>query len=292
VSSSPRSKDRLDEATIWKIVDDALSHPDVEEIGLTGGEPLLRKELALSIIRKASGGGLRVTCVTNGYWGATPLSARKMFDDLEAAGLHSLTVSYDEFHAEYIGVDRIRNVLDASKESSIKTILNMAVSRSKTSSGLIEALGTSAHCIPLTRFPVLPAGEANKLPDSDFERAPITPQNTKCPGFEIIFHHNGRVYPCCSPSVFGSSLVLATAADHTIEELTSKVERNAILSIIQREGLGWFQDKISQRLPESAISRVKSIVSVCELCSIVFGNPDYIDAIKEDIFDYFSKLAS
>ena len=291
VSSSPRAKSRLNEETIWRIVDDAVNHPDVIEVGLTGGEPLLRVNLALDIIRTVSKAGKRVTCVSNAYWARTPATASEMFDKLGQAGLDSLTISYDEFHADDVPLDTIKNALNASKASHIPVILNMAVSRSRDSFKIIVNLGAAACCVPITRFPIVPAGAARDLPDSEFEREPITESSYRCPGFELILHHDGNAYPCCSPVIFDTPLTLGKVETESIETLITKVERNAVLSIIQREGLGWFKSRIAEALPESDVAKVDSVVSACELCGIIFSDESYVRAIKSEILDYAKVVA-
>jgi YydG family peptide modification radical SAM enzyme len=289
VNSSPNATDLLTDETVNAVLDDVLSHEDVVEVGLTGGEALLRKEFALSVIRRITDSGRKATCVTNGFWGVTLEAAQKMFSALEDAGLESLTVSYDEFHSPYVTVDRIKNVLDASKSSRIRVILNMAVSRSKLSNELLAALGSSAYCIPVTRFPILPTGQAAKFADGEFFREPITVHNTRCPGLQLIFHNDGRVYPCCSPAVFDTPLTLGSVGRIGLEELIKKVEKNAVLAIVQHEGLLWFRDAIAARFPDAPAATIKSVVSACELCALIFRDPTYVRAIRGDIDDYVTR---
>lgn len=225
--------------------------------------------------------------MTNGFWGITPRAAESVFSALEEAGLESMTVSYDDFHSPYVSVQRIRNVLDASKNSRIHVILNMAVSRSSDSFDLLKELGESAHCIPVTRYPVLPAGEARRFPDSEFQRHKTSPADLRCPGFQIIFHNDGKVYPCCSPAVFDTTLTLGRVGRESFAELVSKVERNAILSIIQREGFGWFIEAIANSTPEGG-PRVdfSEVVSACEVCLRIFRDPAVVRRLRPQILDY------
>lgn len=288
VNSSPRASARLSDEMAEAIIDDAIAHPDVVEVGLTGGEPLLRREFALSLIRRGTEGGLRMTCVTNGYWGQTPAKADAMFTDLCDAGLESLTISYDDFHADFVSVETIRNVLDASKKTKLSVILNMAVSRSRDSGELLQSLGSSAYCIQITRYPVIPAGEANDFDASEFIRESITEANTRCPGLEVIFHHDGRVLPCCSPGVFDTHLALAPVGE-SIEHYIRKIERNALLAIMQREGLLWFQNILKDELPESDAARTTEIVSACELCTVIFRSRHNLDILRPHVLAYFGR---
>jgi hypothetical protein len=182
-------------------------------------------------------------------------------------------------------------VLDASKKSRLSVILNMAVSRSRDSSDLLNQLGSSAYCIPVTKYPVIPAGEANNFPLSDFIREPITEQNTRCPGLEVIFHHDGRILPCCSPGVFDTQLAVDRVGD-SIEHYIRKIERNALLAVMQREGLTWFQDILRRELPESDAARTTEIVSACDLCTVLFRSRRNLDVLRPHVLAYFGKDAS
>ena len=290
VSSSPTATDKLDDDEVRRIIDDAIEHPDVVEIGFTGGETLLRKRYALELFKRATDGGLSITCVTNGYWGLTPERAKQMFADLEAVGLSAMTISYDDFHSPYISVESIRNVLEASKDSPIKTILNMAVSRTQDSSALLQELGSSAYCVPVTKYPIPPAGEARNIEDaSEFLRVPIEEKHFRCPGYEVIYHNDGRVLPCCSPGVFDSVLSVASTSA-SIDESINKIERNGVLAIIQREGLGWFRDRLKVRRPDCNAAVLEDVVSACDLCSTIFSDSANLVALKPDIEDYFESL--
>ena len=290
VSSSPRATANLDDEMVDRILDDVLNNPDVREVGLTGGEPMIRRARTLAIMRRITASGRSVTCVTNGFWGITRRAADEVFRELEDAGLGSLTVSYDDFHAPYIKVDRIRNVLDASRESRIRVILNMCVSRTNMSDSLLDALGDSILGIQVTKFPAVPAGEGRNLPDSEFQRRPISSQMLRCPGLEVIYHHDGKIYPCCSPSIFDTNMTLGEIGVESYEETVEKLRRNALIGIMQREGFQWFIDAIRQAAPDAPAATVTEVVSACELCAIVFRDETSIEKIRPQVMDYYAKL--
>lgn len=286
VSSSPNATLSLDDEAVDRILDDLLRHDEVREIGLTGGEPLLRRERTLSIIRRIAGSGRVVSCVSNGFWGVTPKAARTMFSRLEHAGLSDLTISYDDFHAPHVSVARIRNVLDASRLSRVRVILNMCVTRTHTSNALIEQLGESVLGIQITKFPAMPAGEGRKLPDSEFQRRPLGEHDLHCPGLEVIYHHDGRIYPCCSPPIFDTKMTLGIAGTEPYALTVAKIERNALFGIIQREGFEWFLDALQEVAPESPAATVREVVSACELCGIIFKDEASLEKLRPRILEY------
>lgn len=288
VSSSPDATANLDDALVDRIVDQLLAREEVHDIGLTGGEPLIRRRRTMDIIGRITAAGKNASCVTNGFWGVTRRAADRVLAELEAAGLRELTLSYDDFHSPYITSGRIRNILEASRDRRVRVVLNMCVSTSKNSNGLLEELGDSTDGIQVTKFPVVPAGEARSLDDTEFRRRPITDGMLYCPGTQVIYHNDGLVYPCCSPSIFDTDMTLGRV-DEDFLELVGRVERNALLGIMRREGFRWFIEAIRSVAPESAAATVTEVVSPCELCSIIFRDRPAIEAIRPLVMDYWAR---
>lgn len=290
VESSPQSTEHLDDDQVDEIIRQSLGLPKVKEIGFTGGEPLLRKQRLLELMRRIVAAGRSTTLVTNGFWAVTPEIARRTVDELYAAGLRTLTLSYDDFHAPYIKPARIRNALDAIVPTDMKVILNMAVSSKKDSFDLLRELGDSTLGVQVTRFPVLPAGQAVHLPDSSFQRHPLRFKDLRCPGYELIFHHDGYVYPCCSPVVFDTQLTLGRVGDFPVDGFISRVERNILLAIIQREGFDWFLRKLREKDAGIPGLDFDDVVSACEVCLRLFKDSAVVDVLRKEIFDYGDAL--
>jgi len=164
------------------------------------------------------------------------------------------------------------------------------VSRSQDSRALLAELGDSVHGIQVTQFPVVPAGEARSLPESDFHRRPITRGMLHCPGNQVIFHNDGNVYPCCSPPIFDTGMTLGRAGAQSFQQVVDTFERNALLGIMQREGFQWFIDAIRRVAPGAPAATVTEVVSACELCSIVFRDEDSIDLIRPQVTAYWAAV--
>ena len=103
----------------------------VEKIRITGGEPLLRRDLEVLIERLAGLGGLDVALTTNGA--LLPQKA----EALVAAGLQRVTVSLDSlddavFRAMNdvdVGVDRVLAGIDAAAAAGLPVKVNTVVKR-------------------------------------------------------------------------------------------------------------------------------------------------------------------
>ena len=113
----------------------------------------------------------------------------------------------------------------------------------------------------------------------------ISELDLSCPatGWEFVVHHDGYIYPCCSPSVFESELRLGNIADSSIEALEKKFYSNILLYILKEEGLSWFIEKMNLDISDM------KFVSTCEICKYIFSDIDRINSITDDMKLYYDE---
>jgi cyclic pyranopterin phosphate synthase len=112
----------------------------VEKIRLTGGEPLLRKELERLVERLASVGGLDITLTTN-----ASLLARKA-QALHDAGLHRVNVSHDSLDDATFKtmndvdfpVARVLEGIEAAAAVGLPVKVNAVVKRGVNDAGVVD----------------------------------------------------------------------------------------------------------------------------------------------------------
>jgi hypothetical protein len=74
-------------------------------------------------------------------------------------GVSKISVSYDEFHAQFVAPEKVQNVLNASKSSGVPIILGIAKSSSRGIGRIIDSLGESiVNATKVNVYPALPAG--------------------------------------------------------------------------------------------------------------------------------------
>jgi YydG family peptide modification radical SAM enzyme len=279
-SCTPKSTDLLAEDVALRITDQALEHPSVTNVGLSGGEPLLRKELVVKIASRCKTAKKGCSIVTNGFWAITPNKAQDMINLLWNSGVRTLTVSYDDFHAPYIGLQRIRNALEAGRSSPIHMVLNMAVTREHDGLALLDDLGQSTVGVELHRFPVIPCGAARSFDRSNLYRL-FSEDHLLCPEFSPLYHFNGYVYPCCSPTVCETQLALGSVSDLSVSKAIDDMASNALLYVLRTRGVGWIL----------ALAREKGLdvpnpsywTSPCEACLSICGNAETLSALYPEI---------
>lgn len=284
-SCSPHRTDKLNEDEIWRVIDYGIKSKDIKEISITGGEPFLYEELVFDIIKKITGNGKVATCITNGFWGTSYEVARDKLEKLCEIGLRVLTISYDEFHSQFVPIECINNILLACVQLPIKICINMTITKTRTSNEILEKLGDNLLGIPVTRFSAAPVGEALNLDDKDLYYKLDIDGDMRCsePSSGMVIHHDGYTYPCCSPLVFNSSLRLGSIREHSLEELDKKFHSNILLYIIKKEGLNWFV----QKCKEKGYNKFRDkYISSCQLCTDLFKDNYVMNLLYDDMKEY------
>jgi cyclic pyranopterin phosphate synthase len=112
----------------------------VEKIRITGGEPLVRRDLPVLVEKLAALGDVDLTLTTNGA-----LLAR-VADDLARAGLTRVTVSLDSLDDEVFRamndvdfpVDRVLEGIDAAAAAGLPVKVNVVVKRGLNEGSILE----------------------------------------------------------------------------------------------------------------------------------------------------------
>lgn len=284
-SCSPNNKEELNDKEIWEIINYAISNNEINEIAITGGEPFLREDLVYKIIKRVSDNNKVVTCISNGFWATTYENARNKLKKLSNLGLTRLTISYDEFHVEYIPVKNIKNILEASIQLPLKVSMNISVTKEKTSNALLDELQDYLLGVPITRFSVAPVGAAKMLNDNFYYKLDID-KPLKCsePASGMVIHHDGYVYPCCSPLIFDTSLRIGSIRDYTLNDLNKKFHSNLLLYVVKKEGLNWFVRKCK----EKGYNKFrKKYISSCQLCHELFKDYKIMNLLYDDLKEYY-----
>ena len=136
-SCTPDSLECLSDKDIDGILDYIESNKDVTSVSITGGEPLLRFEKVKEIIRRCHDAQKTVSLVTNGFWGKNLENAMSITKELKKSGLDIATLSYDDYHKEYIPPQYISNALMAIKAVNIKAALNITVDKNRHNLNLV-----------------------------------------------------------------------------------------------------------------------------------------------------------
>lgn len=108
-----------------------------------------------------------------------------------------------------------------------------------------------------------------------------------CPGYEIVYHHDGEIYPCCSPAIFETQISLREEKKQTLERTIEKLNSNLLLYIVRREGFNWFLDILREKELLNEFEIPLDFPSVCSICGSLFNTQEKINFFKPYMEEYY-----
>lgn len=292
-SCSPTKKDSLDKDEIIRLVENFSKNEKVKVISFTGGEIFLNYSFLKKLLKIVNSYGKSSTLISNGFWGKNTEKVISYFEDMKDFGVTNLSISHDDFHAKFVKTEYIKNILEESRKySEIQVVLNIAVSKSNMGDQVIKELDDSALGIPLTKFPLIPVGEAENLGDNEFQNI-YSLDNLEmlvCPGFEPVYHFNGNIYPCCSPAVFDTALLLNESCYQSFDKTIEKMNANLLLYIMRKEGFRWFIDIVLNNQEFSHIQIEEKFSSICSVCRQLFKTDKNIKLFTPYMREYYEQM--
>ena len=288
---SPQSEEKMPIKYIEKVIEESAGIEDIETIGFSGGEPFLEYSNLLKMCKFAKEKNKKVICTSNGFWGTTYDRTLKIVSEIREAGLSRLSLSVDQFHGEYISINKIKNILKASREVGLAVDIGSVITKSKSKlAGIFDELAEemiTAACLPV--------GNANYLIDkSDFIYDDyIFKRSNRC--FETSYFAifpNGDVFPCCSQAGATKPLKIGNIQIQSLSELYRKYNSNMNIRILKTKGLNWYLDFAGKLGYEDFFKR--KYVNKCDLCRNIFSDikfmndiVPYIEEEKKKIFEKY-----
>jgi len=121
--ASPQKNEVMDVKDAHQYLTEAASVSSLESFMVFGGEPMLYPNRAIAIFRKASELKVpEIEMLTNGIWGRNKEKAKKLARKLKDAGLNTVGISVDAFHAQSIPLKCPRKAALALLEAGIENV--------------------------------------------------------------------------------------------------------------------------------------------------------------------------
>ena len=109
-----------------KAIDDAIrTMPNLEIVVFSGGECFMLKDHLYQTIAYATSHGLKTRCVTNGYWGVSEKTAKKIAGILRQAGLFEINISTGLDHQKWVQFASVANCAKALVAEQIPTLITV-----------------------------------------------------------------------------------------------------------------------------------------------------------------------
>ena len=175
---------------------------NISHIGLTGGEPLLYPELLDYIFDYKFDRKITISIKTNGFWGKDIEKAEKVISKYKQK-LSYISLSYDEFHKEFINVQSLKNIIITAKNYNIPTDVVACCLKSTMSPGdILNELGESAYLTKFCYQPVISTGSWNLFSEEEYIKLlDVNKDVLRCTATvepDILINPKLEVYPCCS----------------------------------------------------------------------------------------------
>jgi radical SAM protein with 4Fe4S-binding SPASM domain len=218
-------------------------------ISFTGGEPFLVYSLLSSLIEHTLKRGLLSEVVTNCNWATTRKKALELLPPLKDSGLNALNISVDDFHQEFIPLERVRNCYEVAKSLELKLVLMITVKKSSSitterirdimKDPYIQVLGEeripnpSALAIE-THF--APIGRGTSIPRYEMQYKKPERQPCKQLLTDIGVRPKGDVLPCCGPLGVHEDSVIGNLEEESLSEILKKAWQNPWLRELHKTG--------------------------------------------------------
>lgn len=271
--SGPKNKQKIGLDTALRIVRDAASL-GLPRIEVTGGEPFLFLEELEEIMRLGKSYGMWTGVTTNSFWAQTPEKAVKLLTRLKDAGLALLRFSIDQYHLNYISLERVQNAIQASIDVGVEAIIDASVGR--------KDYRTYKAVHTLKRYPVemrlsdlIPYGRAADLPqETFFTESFYKVSHAPCSSAGVpVVETDGRVLLCCAfpvsqdPNDLESPFVLGHLKDESLASILARHLYNPFLRVLRYEGPGGLLRILEEKYGHDQYKpRPNYPGSICTLC--------------------------
>lgn len=253
----------------------------VRSVLLTGGEPMMRQESVLRLLRECRELGLSATMTSNGFWGKTPERAHDTLKKLRDAGLGQINISYDRYHAEYQGAQPAVHIAQAAKE--LDFVLHIGITRTREDADLAQIVSPFDE-VPnaLLRFyDVQPVGRAR-----DFDASELRGETG---GFcnaasAAAITDDGRVVACNGPSYFSdavSPLICGSLSEEPMPTLLARHRSDPILDTIRTFGPNRLRDELCKL--DATFELRPNYAGMCDLCLHLTSQPAAMETLREHL---------
>ncbi|HAR7302011.1 TPA: YydG family peptide radical SAM peptide maturase [Staphylococcus aureus] len=296
-SCSPFSSVKMEDSYIRTTVLEFAKNSEIDLISFTGGEIFLNYGFLEELLMITKNYNKKVTLISNGFWGSSRKLVRKYFSDFMKYNVVALTISYDEYHEPFVKVNSVKRIFEYSRYyPNVEVSLNMAVTKNKMSNIILSDLGSSILGKKITKFPMISVGAAkDKINEKDihnFYNIKKDKNMLYCPGYGIVYHHDGEIYPCCSPAIFETQLSLRESKNQSFERTVEKLNSNLLLYIIRKEGFNWFLDILKEKSLLDTFEIPENFPSVCSICGSLFNTTEKIIFFKPYMERYYNETVN
>lgn len=270
----------MSNATIKKIIDQAINDSTTPSIGLSGGEAFYHFDDLIEISSYATQKGARIAINTNCFWATDTSEAVRIVRLVKGAGVAKLVASTDAFHNKYIPEACVINAIEACVEEHLEIEIQFVAT--KKSGRLHEFLSRNVDRllnITAREIPMHPVGRSIGASGAVLLTQDKIPTG-KCPNAVLSVSADGRYIPCCNSAGHLPAMELGRI-DEALLDVNERFLTSPVMSYLWRVGP-------SGLLPiaeKSGFKRsVVGYVDQCHLCHDLFQS----ERVAKSLMDFAS----
>ena len=273
----------VEDACAW--VDQAHALGDLRLVGFSGGEPFIYRKDMTEIMRYVHETyELPSVAVTNSFWAATPEKTRAILKPLYDLGLRQLLLSVDDFHQEYVPLERVDNCLKVAKELGIAPTVQCVVTESsKKLDDYLDALDIKDdEDVTSSEIPCTPIGfAASELPASEFKIRPGVPSDYCSMLQTLIVLPEGTVHLCCGPTFSDDGLVAGNLHQESLASIVERAEWDPLYNALALgNGPGCYVEKALAETGQDGFL-LDGYASSCHACHHILDQPGMAETLSQ-----------
>lgn len=255
----------------------------IKYIGVTGGEPMLYPNLVEKVIHYDYSRKMNVSLKTNGFWGNDSRKAEAFIAKASGA-LTTISLSFDDFHREFIDIECVKTIIDLANEYRINTeVTGCFLAKGTTPGDILNDLGQHAYKTKFVYQPVIRTGSAkDKFTNGDFlELVDAKGHEIKCQALlftQLLINPRFDVFPCCSQVIENTILSFGNLKNQSLTEIIDAIMYNRIMHSLFTKGFKPFLDNLECH----KIDYPQMLTSPCEMCEFLFSNPWFLDLMSHE----------
>jgi hypothetical protein len=260
---------RMDPAVLVRMIE-SLDRSTCQTVLLAGGEPTMDRDLIRVAVQACARAGVKVGIISAPIWGATPDSAKRLFETI--GGLDVLILSYDQYHLEFLSFRHYENAVREASARGTTVIVHISYSTERELQTLKLSMRPLAPLLKgISEMRVFPYGDAARPGVIQHEAVTIdTPADLQriprsCILGSAVLNEATRVHGCCWSVVAGQSPFARDVQEDTLGEALRDIERDP--SFLAMKGSG-FLDSLTEAGRAEVFARMKgqAVSQECEVC--------------------------
>jgi len=271
-----------EEACGW--VDEARQVADVRLVGFSGGESFLYLRQLEAIAGYCwTKWKIPSAISTNCYWARSESKAEAALRPLRELGLAQLLLSVDEFHEEFVPLERVGHALRAARRLGIECVLQSIVTRTSrrlkdylAALGVEEEPGLRATEVFCTRM----GWAATRIPASEFPPRPDALSSYCSMLGPLIILPEGSVHLCCGPAFAVPALTIGNLRRERLQVMLERAEWDPVFNAL---ALANGPARLAECLREAGRSDLvrEGYSSSCEACHDLLSTPGVEGLLRE-----------